>query len=209
MRRPGVDAIQVEGLVKRYRTGDEALRGVDLSVPAGQQGSRQVRLTVTDPEGNKAQGLLQIEIDTDAQGPELFLRVRRPPLFAELLELEVRASEALREAPELRVNDELIGMEKQSDSTYVGYYEVADVAGEQFLDIAAQGFDRAGNEARLEQSVALRWMATQGGSLGSPDVKVALNVADGAAGPGLFQSRARQPPEQPGASAAPPSRPSA
>jgi phosphonate transport system ATP-binding protein len=31
-----VDLLRIEGLVKRYRTGDEALRGVDLSVPAGQ-----------------------------------------------------------------------------------------------------------------------------------------------------------------------------
>jgi len=33
---PADGLLRIEGLAKRYRTGDEALRGVDLAVPAGQ-----------------------------------------------------------------------------------------------------------------------------------------------------------------------------
>jgi hypothetical protein len=159
-------------------------RQLVLSVPAGQSDPTQVRLVVRDPEGNQAQGLVAIAVTVDTQAPELRLRARRHPLFADLLEVEALAGEPLREAPQLLAGGQPLEVEAAGEARYLGYYQIPRREGEQYLDLVASGFDRAGNEVRDTLAVALRWMDQQGGSLGSPDVQVALNAGDEAAGPG-------------------------
>ena len=159
-------------------------RQLVVAVPAGQTGNAQVRLRVKDPEGNQAQGVVQIEVATDTQAPELELKVRRHPLVADLLQVEAEASEALREMPQILAGQTLLEVEAKGEKGYVGYYQIPRQEGEQFLDLTATGFDQSGNEVRDSLSVALRWMDREGGSLGSPDVQMALNAGDDAAGPG-------------------------
>jgi hypothetical protein len=159
-------------------------RQLVIAVPAGQTEPTQVRLTVRDPEGNQAQGIVQIEVSADTQAPELKLQAQRHPLFADLLEVEALAGETLREPPQIVAGQQPLEVEGAGAPRYLAYYQIPRHAGEQFVDLVASGFDRAGNPVRDSLAVALRWMDRQGGSLGSPDVQLALNAGDEAAGPG-------------------------
>ncbi|MCC7264761.1 MAG: hypothetical protein IT369_19770 [Candidatus Latescibacteria bacterium] len=173
------EVVAEQGVVARVEN-----RQLVVAVPAGQSGRTQVRVRVSDPEGNQAQGLIQIEVVVDSQPPELQLKASRHPLFADLLEVEALAEEPLRELPQILAGQQPLEVEAAEGQRYVAYYPIPRTEGEQFVDLVATGFDRAGNEVRDSLSVALRWMDRQGGSLGSPDGQVALNAGDEAAGPG-------------------------
>lgn len=173
------EVVADQGVVARIEN-----RQLVVAVPAGQSDRTQVRLRVSDPEGNQAQGVVQIEVIVDQQPPQLQLRAARHPLFAELLEIEALVEEPLRELPQILAGQQALSVEAAGETRYLAYYTVPRGEGEQFVDLVAAGFDRAGNEVRDSLSVALRWMDRQGGSLSSPDVQMALNAGDEAAGPG-------------------------
>ncbi len=175
----GWEVTAEQGVVARIEN-----RQLVVAVPAGQSERTQVRLMVSDPEGNQAQGVVQIEVEVDSQPPELKLRVARHPLFADLLAVEALAEEPLRELPGIAAGPQALEVEAAGEQRYVGYYQIPRAEGEQFVDLVAVGFDQAGNEVRDSLAVGLRWMDRQGGSLGSPDVQVSLNAGDDAAGPG-------------------------
>lgn len=168
-----------QGVVARIEN-----RQLVAAVPAGQEGRTLVRLRVRDPEGNQAQGVVQIEIEVDSQPPELQLRVARHGLFADLLQVEVLAGEELREAPQLLAGQQGLEVEAAGEKRYLGYYQIPRAGGEQFVDLLAIGYDLAGNQMRDTLAVGLRWLDQEGGSLGSPDVRVSINAGDEVAGPG-------------------------
>jgi hypothetical protein len=159
-------------------------RRLFVLVPNGQSGTRQLQLKAHDPQGNLAMAVLQIVILEDAEAPELGLQIARHPVFDELVELHIQASETLREDPAVQIDDDATAVKNQGEDRYLATYQAPRLDGEQYIDITLSGFDMAGNEATRQQTVGLRWMGDQGGSLGSPDLQVRLNVPGAAAAAG-------------------------
>ncbi|HIG53554.1 MAG TPA: hypothetical protein EYQ18_06160 [Candidatus Handelsmanbacteria bacterium] len=156
-----------------------------VSVPAGEAGIRVLHLTVEDPQGNQTSAEMEVLIQQDEVPPEFTLSVGRHPVFSELLELRIAASEQLREDPEVEVDDELQEVERLDDGTYrVNFLHPPGNQEERMADIEVTGFDPGGNEGQRVLIVALKWMDEMGGNVRSPDPQLMLNVTDAAAGPG-------------------------
>ena len=154
-----------------------------VSVPAGQQGTRKLQLTAVDPQGNRMGADMTILIEEDSAAPVLTLKVGRHPVFSDLLELEIRASETLREAPEVRVDGEPVEV-ASGEASYLATFPFEPQEGEGLIEVAVRAFDRGGNEANRQLNLALSWMDEGGGNVQGPDPQVQLNVPAGAAGPG-------------------------
>jgi hypothetical protein len=154
-----------------------------VSVPAGQQGTRNLQLTAVDPQGNRMGAEMKILIEEDSEPPVLMLEVGRHPVFSDLLELEVRASETLRQAPEVRVDGDPVEVVLEEDS-YLATFPFQPQEEEGLIEVAVRAFDRGGNEANRQLNLALSWMDEGGGNVQGPDPQVRLNVPEGAAGPG-------------------------
>jgi len=158
-------------------------RRLILSVPAGQQGTRNLQLTAVDPQGNRMSAEMVVLIEEDSEPPVLTLEVGRHPVFSDLLELEIRASERLREAPEVRVDGDPIEVASGEDS-YLATFPFEPQEEEGLVEVGVRAFDRGGNEANRQLNLALSWMDEGGGNVEGPDPQVRLNVPEGAAGPG-------------------------
>ena len=156
-----------------------------ISVPEGNSGVRSVAITATDPQGNSVVGNLQIAIQADSSPPQFTLQIGRHPVFSDFLEFAVKASELLREDPQLMADKATVPVEQQVEETeYRGTFSFPSQQGERVVELNLQGNDRAGNQGGLQQLIALRWMDKSGGRLNSPDLQLLMNVANAAAGPG-------------------------
>lgn len=155
-----------------------------LSVPAGESGARRLVLTATDPEGNQGEAELVVLIQADDQPPSFAVALSRTPAATDVLQVVVTPDEALAAAPTLVLVGGPVELEPRADGSYVAAYQVSGVGGEQRLTAVVRGTDRAGNQGEREVVVALQWMVDDGGSLGSPDGLVSLNVPTAASGPG-------------------------
>ena len=156
-----------------------------VSVPAGQTGSRFLRLTVKDPQGNQTSAEMEVLIQQDRVPPEFMFAVGRHPIFSELVELRIRASEKLRENPTVDIDDEPQEVEQLDDGSYrVNFAHLPTDKSERMVNVAVKGFDPGGNEGERSLTVALKWMDEMGGNVRSPDPQLMLNVTDAAAGPG-------------------------
>ena len=128
---------------------------------------------------------MEVLIQQDEVPPEFTLSVSRHPVFSELLELRIAASEQLREDPEVVVDDELQEVERLDNGTYrVNFPHPPENQEERMVDIWVTGFDPGGNEGQRVLIVALKWLDEMGGNVRSPDPQLMLNVTDAAAGPG-------------------------
>jgi len=192
--------VEVEpGIVARIE-GDRLI----VLIPAGQTGSRVLRLTVIDPQGNQTSAEMEILIQQDQIRPEFALTVGRHPIFSELMELHIVASEELREEPSVEIDGDKQEVESLDNESYrVNFSYPPTEEQERFVDIIVKGFDRGGNEGERLLTVALKWMDEAGGNIRSPDPKLGLNVTNDAAGPGqlavLYRlGEAETPPENDG-----------
>ncbi len=159
-------------------------RRLFLSVPAGQEGGRQLTLTATDPQGNEAEAVLQLTIELDAQAPRLSLEIKRNPVVADLIEVIVTSDESLPQAPGVRINGaEVEVLTLADDSLFVAATTISPSGELQLLEVLAEGADRAGNVSTRELTVALRWMIDEGGTVPYTDGVAIANVPDAAAGP--------------------------
>ena len=154
-------------------------------VPAGQTGTRVLQLTAIDPQGNQMSAEMEVLIQQDQVAPEFTLSVGRHPVFSDLVELRIAASEPLREDPTVEVDDIQQEVEELEDGTYrVNFAHSPENQGERVADVEISGFDSGGNEGERSLMVALKWMDEMGGNVRSPDPQMMLNVTDAAAGPG-------------------------
>ena len=154
-------------------------------VPAGEAGTRVLHLTAKDPQGNQTSAEMEVLVQQDEVPPEFTLSVSRHPVFSELLELRIAASEQLREDPEVVVDDELQEVERLDNGTYrVNFPHPPENQEERMVDIWVTGSDPGGNEGQRVLIVALKWLDEMGGNVRSPDPQLMLNVTDAAAGPG-------------------------
>ncbi|MEE3258219.1 MAG: hypothetical protein VX293_03325, partial [Candidatus Latescibacterota bacterium] len=156
-----------------------------VSVPAGQTGSRVLRLTAKDPQGNQTSAEMTVLIQQDQVPPEFVLEVGRHPVFSELVELRIVASEELRADPTVAIDAVAQEVEALKDGTYrVNFAHPPSQQGERLVDIKVAGFDWGGNEGERSLMVVLQWMDGMGGNVRSPDPQLMLNVTDRAARPG-------------------------
>ena len=163
-----------------------------VSVPADQRGIRELQLIARDPQENQATAPLEVVILEDADDPIFTLQIDRHPVFQEVLELHIQASEILRADPELSIDGAPVAVERQGEQAYLATYQVPLVEGERFVDLILRGFDPAGNEGVRQLKLALRWMAEpgmipgvasqpRGGSLSSADLCAVLNISENTA----------------------------
>lgn len=158
-------------------------RRLFLSVPAGQEGERQITLTATDPQGNEAEATLQLTIESDTEAPGLSLEVKRNPVVADLIEVLVRSDEPLPKVPEVSINGVPAEVNVVAEGVFLAATTVSSSGQLQLLEVAAEGADRAGNVTSRELTVALRWMIDEGGTVPYTDGLAVANVPDAAAGP--------------------------
>ncbi len=159
-------------------------RRLFLSVPAGQEGGRQLTLTASDPQGNEAEAILQLTIESDTQAPELSLEIKRNLVVADLIEVVVASDEPLPQAPSVRINGaEVEVLTLADDSLFVAATTISPSGELQLLEVLAEGADRAGNVSTRELTVTMRWMIDEGGTLPYTDGVAIANVPDAAAGP--------------------------
>ena len=160
-------------------------RQLFISVPPGQDGSRLLELTATDPQGNEAVAELTVVIESDSKPPTFAVEVRRHEVFPELLEIVVRPSEELMGPPAIRLEggsrEVVPGVD---EGAFTATYNVPPIAGPQFVQIDIEGVDLAGNTGTRVLLVALQRMDDEGGSLTHPDGLLSLNVPDAVAAPG-------------------------
>lgn len=155
-----------------------------IAIPAGQSGSRILKLTATDPQGNLTMAQLEVLIQQDGRAPEFKVVVGRHPVFSDLVELRVEADELLDGPLAVLVDGDSLSVEAQEDGSYRALFEHPPQQGERFVEVDIRGRDRAGNEGVRQLEVGLAWMDEMGGNLRSPDPALILNVADVAARPG-------------------------
>ena len=155
-----------------------------LSVPPGQDGTRKVTLTATDPMGNQVQAELMVIIESDSTTPTFALELRRHPVITDRLELAVTPSEELMRSPVVKMAGEATDVTPgRQEGTFAATYVVPAIGEPQSVQITVEGSDLAGNVGTRDLLVVLQRMDEEGGSLPHPD-GLRLNVPDAAAGPG-------------------------
>ena len=157
-------------------------RRLYVFVPAGESGTRDILLRARDPQGNLAEGTMQIGIQEDAVPPEIDLSVKRHPVFDDLLELVVTADEPLGQPPLLVVEGDTVEVADRGDNRYLATYQFPLQEGEHFIDVVATGTDDVGNQTTVEKTITLSWVRESGGSVSSEDLQVRLNVPSGGSG---------------------------
>ena len=173
--------VQAEPGIAARVEGDQLF----ATVPAGETGSRILTLSARDPQGNVASAELEVMIQQDQIAPEFTIAVGRHPVFGDLIELYVAASEELRENLTVAVDGQPQEVEALTDGSYrVNFEHSPQRQGERLVTIDVAGFDTGGNRGERAQRVVLQWMDQMGGNVRGPDPQLMLNVTDQAAGPG-------------------------
>jgi hypothetical protein len=168
-------------------------RRLFISVPIDQQGSRELLLSATDPQGNRAEATLRLLILADDEAPNLELNLAPHPNLA-AIELEVRSDESLAGGPAVEVLGQEVAMEPTDSLHYRGVYTVPELSGGRQAVVAVTGRDPAGNSSSLNLALAWRRVEENGGVLAHDDGLIAVNLPDAAAAPGRLALVYRLPP---------------
>ena len=159
-------------------------RRLFVSIPAGQQGSRQVGLSAEDPQGNLALGTLVVLIQQDDVPPGFALQATLNTIIGDLLDIIIEPTEALNAPPEVTMNGAAVEVRDLGDGTYAASFAMPPIDTEQSLTVAISGRDRAGNAGQRRTEIALRRVTNQGGSAAVSDGQAVVNVPSTLAGPG-------------------------
>ena len=151
-------------------------RRLFVSVPAGQQGSRQLRLTAEDPQGNRDEGTLVILIQQDDEPPGFSVAARRNEVVGDLLDVIIRPTEMLQEPPTVTMNGANVEVRDLGDGTYEASFPVPPVDTEQSVAIVISGRDSAGNVGERRTNVSLRRLSENGGSVSAEDGLATINI---------------------------------
>jgi hypothetical protein len=171
-------ALGEDGLQAVFGGGNESLT---LFSPSFVEAPLSLLLMVTDPEGNRAEGTIQVRlIQIDRTAPNLRLEVRGNQVFGELLDVRVYADEPLARRPTVEVSGERLAVEEEGDH----YRAVYLVGLDGLLDIEVSGADAGGNVGIATLQVAVGWLVEGGGTVISPDGKVQLNIPERLSGTG-------------------------
>lgn len=157
-------------------------RRLFITVPAGATGTRNILLRARDPQGNVAEGTIQIAIREDTLPPGVELAVRRHSVFEELLELVLVAEEELGAPPVLVADGDTLQVVDRGGNRYQATYQFPLQEGEHFIDVTAAAVDDVGNETTVEKTITLSWVRERGGSVSSEDLQMRLNVPSGGDG---------------------------
>lgn len=159
-------------------------RRLFLSIPAGQQGARQVVLSAEDPQGNRDEGTLVVLIQQDDEAPSFSVEAGRNDVVGDLVDIIIRPTEALSGPPEVTINGASVDVRALGDNVFVTSFQVPPVDAEQeaVVDISAR--DRAGNEGARRIAIALRRLSRVGGTITSHDGRATVNVPQANAGAG-------------------------
>lgn len=159
----------------------DAERRLFVSVPAGQQGSRQVLLVAEDPQGNRDEGTLVILVQQDDEPPTFALVAQRNDVVSDLLDIVIEPSEPLDAPPEVTLNGSLAEVTDLGDGTYSTSFAVPPVDTPQSVRVEVSGKDRAGNPGERRLDVALRRLADEGGRVAAADGQATVTVPGNAA----------------------------
>ncbi len=159
-------------------------RRLFVSVPAGQQGSRQLLLSAADPQGNRDEANLIILIQQDDEPPGFSLDARRNDVVGDLLDVIIRPTEALEGPPVVTMNGATVEVRDRGDGTYEASFLVPPIDSEQSVRVVVSGQDRAANVAERSIDIALRRLSEHGGSVASANGQATLNIPEADAGPG-------------------------
>ena len=171
-------ALGEDGLQAIFGAGNESLT---LFSPSFVEAPLSLLLMVTDPEGNRAEGTIQVRlIQVDRNAPNLRLEVSGHQIFGELLDVRVYADEPLARRPTVEVSGERLAVEEEGDH----YRAVYLVGRDGLLDIGVSGADASGNVGIATLQVSVGWLVEGGGTVISPDGKVQLNIPVGPSGTG-------------------------
>ena len=173
--------VQAEPGISARVEGDQLF----ATVPAGETGSRILTLIARDLQGNIARAELEVLIQQDQVAPEFTIDIDRHPVFGDLMELNIAASEELSANPAVDVDGQPQEVDMLADGSYrVNFAHPPDQQGERLVTIDVVGFDTGGNRGERSQRVVVQWMDKMGGNVRGPDPQLMLNVTDQVAGPG-------------------------
>jgi len=156
--------------VRTEGTGEATGRGGGLRLVAG-DGNFRVHLAVTDPQGNRSDGVLEVSVrSVDRRPPRLTLEGR--PLPGGVVEFRVRADEELAGPPSLAVDGRELAVMRGEGHYASRYVPPRDGV----IQVHAEGLDAAGNAGSARLTAAVGRMGSSSRSLVSADGRVRVQV---------------------------------
>jgi hypothetical protein len=159
-------------------------RRLFVSIPAGQQGSREVALSAEDPQGNRDEGRLIILIQQDDELPRFALEAKQNAVVGDLLDIIIQPSEELTGPPQVTINGVAVEVRDRGDGTYEASYAIPPVDMEQTVAVIVTGRDRAGNLGKRSIDITAKRLSGSGGSVAIEDGQATVNVPSAIVGPG-------------------------
>lgn len=159
-------------------------RRLFVSIPAGQQGSREMVLSAEDPQGNRDEGTLIILIQQDDELPGFALEAKQNAVVGDLLDIIIQPSEELTGPPQVTINGVAVEVRDRGDGTYEASYAVPPVDVEQTVVVVVTGRDRAGNLGERSIDITVKRLSGSGGSVAVEDGQATVNVPSAVVGPG-------------------------